>query len=135
MNPVSELQTRLIAAIDADATLQGLLAGAPITDAPAKGASKLSVTIAEHDLAKLYADVMSGFEHRLTFAINVPGIDRAKAALIDANLRTLVESTDLDSSELAVTHRHHVRTQSGFDAKSGMTRARTRFVFFTQQIS
>ena len=130
-HPVMELQTVLVAALDADAALVALIGTDAVFDAPPKGKRPPYVTIARHDVLPRDSDLAPGHDHRLLLHCWVPEASRRAVLAIAGRVLTVALGADLDGG-LLVTHRRHERTDTTIDGRTGFARAALALRFFTE---
>jgi hypothetical protein len=130
-HPIIALQTALVGALRADATLQSLV-GSAIFDAPSRGQVAPYVVIARHDLLPRDADAAPGNDHRVLLHLWHPDTSRkAVLAIADAVAAVLLDGT-LTPTGLAVTYRNLDRTDTAVDLATGAARASMILRFFTE---
>ena len=130
-HPIVLLQTALVAALRADATVTGV-AGSAIYDAPPKAAAQPSIVISRHDLVPRDGDAAPGSDHRVILHLWHPESSR-KAVLALAEAAVSVALTaDLPMEDLLVTNRSHERTDTAIDLDTGAARAAVTLRLFTE---
>jgi hypothetical protein len=130
-HPIVALQTALVGALRADATLSGLV-GSAIFDAPSRGQVAPYVVIARHDLVPRDADTAPGNDHRVLLHLWHPEASRkAVLAIADAAASVLLDGS-LTPAGLVVTYRNLDRTDTAIDLATGAARAAMTLRFFTE---
>ncbi|WDR02751.1 DUF3168 domain-containing protein [Devosia algicola] len=132
MHPIAAVQTRLVAALAADATLAGLLGSDAVFDAPPKHKTAPYVVIARHDVLAHDTDLVTGNEHRLLLHVWASQASRsAVLAIVEAMVAALL-AVDLSDSDWRVTLAEHLRTDTDIDPKSGQARAAVSLRLFSE---
>lgn len=122
MEPITDIQTALVAAWRADAPL-GLLVGEAIFDTPPKGRKPPYVTILRHDAAPRDGDETPGLEHRLTIHCWAAEPSRSAALALAHRVEKAATFGTLAPQEHTLTLRRHVRTETTIDSATGRARA------------
>ena len=131
MHPIAALQTALVAALEADAALTGLIGAGGVFDAPPQSRPAPYVVIDRHDIRQHDGDAAPGQEHRVLLHCWSDQPSR-KAALDIAERVVVATLTGLTPVALLVTHGEHMRTETAIDTATGQARAAVMLRFFSE---
>ena len=131
-HPIVELQTKLVAALLADASLVTILGGPSVFDAPPKGQIPPYVAVVRHDILPRDGDGTPGNDHRLL--LHCWHADASRNAVLEIVDRVLmiVLSANLSGVALTVTHGQHDRTDTAIDTQTGQARAAIALRFLSE---
>lgn len=133
-HPIIELQTTLIAALNADVQLIDLLGSEAIFDAPPKGKKPPFVAIIHHDISPRDADETPGNDHRVLLNIRHNHVSRKAVLEIAERVIYVALNADLNSANLQITHALHLKTQTRIDNKSSTSLATIAMRFLSEPI-
>ena len=126
-HPIIDLQTQILAKLNADAALVSLVGADAIFDMPPKGKKGIFLTILRHDIIIRDADLAPGYDHRLQVRIWGEGPNRSSVLAPAERVVSVLKQTNISSPILSVTHVNHVRTDTQIDLKTGRA---TATIFF-----
>lgn len=132
MEALSLLQGALVAALRADAALVAIIGSESVFDAPPKGRAAPWVVIARHDALARDGDLAPGLEHRLLIHCWSDQPSRKRA--LDMAGRVVAVAASFVATDIAVTHRDHLRTETAVDGKTGQARAAVSLRFHSEPI-
>lgn len=136
MHPASALQTRLVAALSADAGLIALLGSATaIFDAPPKGFRGPFIAISRHDVTPRDGDLAPGLEHRLQLLASADAPSRKAVLALAERVLEVALAVSFPGPDLRVTHRRHERTDTMIDPETGQARAAIALRFYSEPAS
>jgi len=130
MHPIVELQTALVAALEADAPLAALIGSGGVFDAPPPGRPAPYVVIERHDTRQRDGDGTPGQEHRVL--LHCWADQPSRRAALDIAARVVAAGLAPAPAGLAVTHAEHVRTETAIDAATGQARAAVTLRFLSE---
>ena len=130
MHPIVELQTALVAALEADAPLAALIGSGGVFDAPPRGRPAPYVVIERHDTRQRDGDGTPGQEHRVL--LHCWADQPSRRAALDIAARVVAAGLAPAPAGLVVTHAEHVRTETAIDAATGQARAAVTLRFLSE---
>lgn len=130
MHTIMQLQTALVAALDADAALTALVGEGGVFDAPPRGRAAPYVVIDRHDLRPRDGDLAPGFEHRVLLHCWSDRPSRKGALAIAARVAHV--ATGIVPTELVVTLVEVMRTETVIDTQTGQARAAMLIRFLSE---
>lgn len=130
MHPISQLQGALVTALQSDAALVAIVGADGVFDAAPNGRPAPYVVIARHDMIQRDGDAAPGQEHRLL--LHCWGDQPSRKRALDMAERVVEVAVGLNSAEITVTHREHVRTETTIDKDTGLARAAVGLRFFSE---
>lgn len=134
MDPITALQTAIVSACNAHTALSALIGANGIGDAPPNAKNLPYIAITQHRLTARPVDGASDNEHHVQLTAWVKNADRAAAASITHELIDALTVGALTHANLNIISRDFLRTDVTFETRSGRTRARSEFRFFTETI-
>jgi len=129
---ITSLQGALVAALNGDAALTGLIGTNAVVDAPPKGMTPPYVAIARHDVVSRDADLAPGQEHRMVLQVWHSEANRRALLEIVEHVVAVATTAELSGAELVVTLARHVRTETQIDGKTGRARAAVMLRFLSE---
>ncbi len=130
MHPIALLQAALVATLDADAGLTGLIGSVGVFDAPPRSRPAPYVVIDRHDIRQRDGDETPGQEHRVL--LNCWSDQPSRKAALDIAQCVVAAGLVLAPVGLAVTHAEHVRTETLIDNATGQARAAVLLRFLSE---
>ncbi|HHG90662.1 MAG TPA: DUF3168 domain-containing protein [Devosia sp.] len=132
VHPIADLQASIVAALGADTQLVAAIGADAVFDMPPKGKRAPYLVILRHDLVTRDTDILPGHDHRVQIQAWHADPSRAAVLVLAERVITVMESTDLSSSTLSVSHIQLDRTETAIDRKSGQARALLVFRIFSE---
>lgn len=132
MNALKELQAAMLSACDASFGLVSLVGTPTLFDAVPRGRDAPFVAITDHQIDTRDGDASPGFDQKVQLSLWTRGADRAAAGEIEVLLRAALLDADISTADITICNAQHLRTQSAFDTRTGHTRTRITFRFFTE---
>jgi len=129
MHPISLLQGALVTALKADAALSAIIGG-DVFDAAPNGRPAPYVVIVRHDVIQRDGDGAPGQEHRLL--LHCWGDQPSRKRVLDMAERVVAVATAFVATDIVVTHREHVRTETVIDRDTGHARAAVSLRFLSE---
>lgn len=133
-HPITDLQSKLLAAMLADTQLTGLLGGDNVFDAPPKGRLPPYVAISRHDALSRDGDGTPGNDHRILLQCWHTASSRKAVLDIAERIVAVALSANLNSVTLNVTHIQHDRTDTSIDPATGYARAAILLRVFSEPV-
>ncbi len=130
MHPIAALQAGLVAALEGDAVLTGLIGAGGVFDAPPRSRPAPYVVIDRHDIRQRDGDQTPGQEHRVL--LHCWSDQPSRKAALDIAARVVAAGLVLTPVGLAVTHAEHVRTETAIDTATGQARAAVLLRFLSE---
>lgn len=134
MDPITALQTAMVTACNGHVGLSALVGTDGVGDAPPKAKILPYIAITKHRLTMRPHDEAFDNEHHVQLTAWVKNADRSAAAQITHELIDALTVGTLAHANLNIISRDFLRTDVTFEARSGRTRARSEFRFFTETI-